>query len=145
MKYVADILIEKGSDVIITSPNQSVESLASQLNAQGIGLVIVQADHGSILGVVSERDVVRALAVHREKAAAMRVEKIMTPAVVTVRLDDSIDHAGETMMRHGFRHLLVVDNGRPAGVISIRDVAHAMMKRVHGADEGEANLVAFGA
>jgi CBS domain-containing protein len=145
MKYVADILVEKGSDVIATSPSQTVEGLARQLDEHGIGFVVVRAAVGGILGVVSERDIVRALAAHAERASAMRVEEIMTAAVVSVRLDDTIEQAGETMVRHGFRHVLVVDNERPAGVISIRDIARAAIAKAAPAFDGSDTLVAFSA
>ena len=146
MKYVADRLVEKGSDVIATSPSQTVEGLARLLDEHGIGFAVVaRAGVGGILGVVSERDIVRALAAHGGRASAMLVEDIMTAAVVAARLDDTIEQAGETMVGHGFRHMLVLDNDRPAGVISIRDIARAAMAKTMPCFDGSDTLVAFSA
>ena len=76
----------------------------------------------AVLGILSERDVVRVIARHGAAALDDQVSRHMTPKVTTVTRDDTIDHLMQTMTEGRFRHLPVVEDGRLIGIVSIGDV-----------------------
>ena len=76
----------------------------------------------SILGIVSERDIVRAFSQYGQHLMSMFVKDIMQQALITVKLDDSLDHAMKVMTHYRVRHLPVVQNRKLVGIISIGDV-----------------------
>jgi CBS domain-containing protein len=119
---VARILIEKGHDVLTVQPHRTLKEVIDLLAAKGVGAVVVADDAMKVLGILSERDVVRVLA--RSGAAALenQVSRHMTPKVTTVTRDATIDHVMETMTEGRFRHLPVVEDGRLIGIVSIGDV-----------------------
>jgi CBS domain-containing protein len=89
-------------------------------------------EHGRLIGILTERDLLRAVAgrVHSSEA---RVREWMTADPVTAREDTTHGEALETMMEHGFRHLPVVDGERTLGIVSIRDVTRAELQTTSGA------------
>lgn len=119
---VAIILAAKGNDVTTTQPHRTLQEIAALLADRGIGAVIVTGGNGEVLGILSERDIVRAVGRFGDKALQDAVSKHMTSKVVTVTPDDAIDHVMETMTANRFRHLPVIVNGRLGGVVSIGDV-----------------------
>jgi CBS domain-containing protein len=118
---VAHILRHKGPDVITVSPSDSVQAIVDTLASHRIGAVVVVDGKGAISGIVSERDVVRALAAD---AAVMQktAKDIMTSKVMTCQPTDSEAELMQLMTEHRIRHLPVLANGRLAGMISIGDV-----------------------
>jgi CBS domain-containing protein len=118
---VATILDGKGHDVLTVAPESSVAALVKLLAEKRIGAVPVVDGTGRVKGIVSERDVVRALAVD---AAVLerKVETLMTREVQTCVLQDTVADLMEIMTRGRFRHLPVVEAGRLIGIISIGDV-----------------------
>jgi len=119
---VARILAEKGKDVLTVQPHRTLKEVVEVLASHGIGAVVVADASMSVLGILSERDVVRVLARDGAAALADQVSRHMTPKVITVTRDDTIDHLMETMTEGRFRHLPVVENGRLIGIVSIGDV-----------------------
>lgn len=119
---VGDILKRKGSLVATVPPNARVSDAVTALHERGIGAVVVSSDGGSIDGILSERDIVRAL--HRTGAAVLdeSIASIMTSNVVTCRADDRVDAMMSLMTENRIRHLPVAENGRLSGIISIGDV-----------------------
>ena len=119
---VGRILAEKGREVFTTQPHRTLKEVIELLAAKGVGAVVVSDASMSVLGILSERDVVRVIA--RDGAAALNapVSNHMTPKVTTVTRDDTIDHLMETMTEGRFRHLPVVEDGRLIGIVSIGDV-----------------------
>lgn len=122
--FVADILRDKGGEVISVGPEDSVLSAARTLSKRGIGsvLVLVRAGNGEILGILSERDLLHGLA--REAGAVLhcRVRDLMTRDIETCTPGDTLHSVMERMTRGRFRHLPVVENRRLLGIISIGDV-----------------------
>jgi CBS domain-containing protein len=118
---VANILDGKGHDVLTVAPESSVAALVKLLAEKRIGAVPVVDGTGRVKGIVSERDVVRALAVD---AAVLerKVETLMTREVQTCVLQDTVADLMEIMTRGRFRHLPVVEAGKLIGIISIGDV-----------------------
>ncbi|MBS0224473.1 MAG: CBS domain-containing protein [Proteobacteria bacterium] len=124
--FVSDILAEKGSLVFSTSPQTPVAQIADQLSARRIGSVLVLRDN-EVVGVISERDLVRAMAQHGAAALAMEARQIMTTEVVACDLDDTIEQVMATMTRGRFRHLPVMRHGELLGLVSIGDVVKARL------------------
>ena len=106
--FVSDILAQKGGLVFTVTPGTSIAQLSQQLSTRRIGSVLVLDGEGSVAGIVSERDLVRALASHGAKAMELEARQVMTREVVTCDPDDSIDQVMQTMTQGRFRHLPVV-------------------------------------
>ncbi|WP_298422469.1 CBS domain-containing protein [Rhodoblastus sp.] len=119
---VALILAAKGHDVTTTQPHRTLQEAAAVLAERGIGAVIVTGGNSEVLGILSERDIVRAIGRHGAGALQDPVSKYMTSKVVTTQMDEAIDQVMELMTAGRFRHLPVIHNGRLAGVVSIGDV-----------------------
>ena len=120
-RKIDDILESKGREVVWIDPLETVYAALKKMNEENIGALLVQID-GYIVGVVSERDYVRKVILDRHGAEQKRVSEIMTHDPVTVALNDDIDHAIALMKEHGVRHLPVVEDGKPVGMISLRDL-----------------------
>src|SRR5208337_4694157 len=119
---VAVILAAKGNDVTTTQPHRTLQEIAAILAERGIGAVIVTGGDGEVLGILSERDIVRAIGRNGVGVMQDAVSKHMTTKVVTASMEDAIDHVMEQMTAGRFRHLPVVHDGRLSGVVSIGDV-----------------------
>ena len=119
---VARILDDKGRDVITTQPYRTLKEVVDLLADRGVGAVVVSDASLSVLGILSERDVVRVIAKQGASALQDPVSRYMTPKVITVTSDDTIEHVMQTMTAGRFRHVPVVDGGRLIGIISIGDV-----------------------
>ena len=133
---VALILAGKGRDVTTTQPHRTLLEVVNVLAEKGIGAVIVSGGDGEVLGILSERDIVRAIGRHGVEVLKDSVSKHMTSKVVTTSMDAPIDHLMEQMTAGRFRHLPVIQNGRLVGVVSIGDVVKhrlAMIESEHRA------------
>ncbi|MSO54730.1 MAG: CBS domain-containing protein [Rhodospirillales bacterium] len=119
---VTEILKTKGGTVVTTSPETTIDNVARILRDMRIGVVIVIGVAGRIAGIISERDIARAVAIHGATLPAMRVADLMTSSVVTCSPENSINEIMTTMTAHRFRHMPVVKDGALVGVISIGDV-----------------------
>ena len=119
---VQRILADKGRDVFTIQPYRTLKEAIELLAAKGVGAAVVADAQLNVLGILSERDVVRVIAQHGADAIAESVSRFMTPRVTTVTVDDTIDHVMQTMTDGRFRHLPVVENGKLIGIISIGDV-----------------------
>lgn len=119
---VSHILRAKGRDVITARSHDSVESVVNHLAVHKIGAVVIVDDAGAIEGIVSERDIVRQLAVDGAKLLQKTVDQIMTRNVHTCTDGDSEQELMTLMTTRRIRHLPVVHKGRLHGMISIGDV-----------------------
>jgi len=118
---VDSILREKGTDVVTIAPDASIKRAADWLHAKNIGALVVTSGE-TIVGLVSEREIVHALSRYGENVASMHVKDIMRHGPVTVTPDDSLLRVTALMTRHRVRHMLVLRDGKLAGIISIGDV-----------------------
>ena len=119
---VSHILGVKGRSIITATAKETVQSIAQKLSKHRIGAVVVVDDKGAIAGIVSERDIVRALAEHGAKSMAMPVSGIMSKTVRTCKVGDGETELMALMTTHRIRHLPVVEGGKLAGMISIGDI-----------------------
>lgn len=133
---VDSILRQKGTAVVTISPDASIKSAADWLHAKNIGALVVTSGE-TLVGLVSEREVVHAFSRYGEAAASMRVKDIMKYGAVTIKPDDSLEHVMRLMTRHRVRHMPVLRDGKLAGIISIGDV----VKHRLGDLELEANVL----
>jgi CBS domain-containing protein len=127
---VAHILRQKGSDVVTVSPSDSVHTIVSMLASHRIGAVVVVDVKGAIAGIVSERDIVRAMASDPAGVTNKTAKDIMTAKVMTCEPDDSEAELMQLMTENRIRHLPVVADGRLAGMISIGDVVKLRMESI---------------
>jgi CBS domain-containing protein len=125
---VAHILKQKGNAVFTVAPGDSVQSIVDSLAQHRIGAVIVSDGKGGIAGIVSERDVVRAMAGKGAAVMSKTAADIMTAKVRTCGPNDSEADLMSLMTEHRIRHLPVVINGKLAGMISIGDVVKNRME-----------------
>lgn len=119
---IAAVIREKGRNVVSVAPHAGIAEVAAIISSRRIGAVMVLADHGGLAGIVSERDVVKALAKHGTKVLELTASDLMTRNVTTVGMNTSVDQAMEIMDAGYFRHLPVMDGGELAGIVSIRDL-----------------------
>ena len=114
------------SDVLTVDPSDTIGEAAQKMTERGVGAVVV-SDFGRMIGIFTERDVMRAVA-GRVHSSEVRVREWMTPDPVTLGEDASVEEAGNTMIERGFRHIPVVADDRAVGIVSIRDVAEWRLK-----------------
>ncbi len=127
---VQDLLSSKGEDVVTVEPGDSIATAIERLKQKGIGAMVVSESGSDLAGILSERDVVRGLAVHGDKLLAMRVSDFMTKDVKTCSPDDKINDVMGVMTRSRIRHLPVAVDGKLTGIISIGDVVkHRLEER----------------
>ncbi|MGH6876871.1 MAG: CBS domain-containing protein [Rhizomicrobium sp.] len=119
---VRHILREKGRDVVMVASDATLSEAARLLTRRRIGALVVGDGEGGVAGILSERDIVRAVAEHSVGALGQSVGRHMTRAVLTCSETDTVDELMETMTHGRFRHLPVVEDDRLRGIVSIRDV-----------------------
>ena len=119
MATVADLMVR---DVLTVKPSDTIGEAAEKMVAANVGAVVVVEDMVRIIGIVTERDLMRAVA-SRARAAEARVRQWMTPNPVTIEPDVEVEEAAKIMFDHNFRHLPVVKDGRPLGIVSLRLLA----------------------
>ncbi len=119
---VKTMLAAKGDKVVTLRPDATVATAIGLLKLEGIGALVVSEDGALILGIISERDVVRALVSHGGDVLKMRVDELMTRSVKTCTMDADIKDVMAEMTRNRIRHLPVALDGKLCGIISIGDV-----------------------
>lgn len=142
---VAHILKQKGSTVYTVKPGDSLQSVVDSLAEHRIGAVLVIDNTGTIAGIVSERDVVRAMAGNAAAVAEKTAADIMTVKVRTCTPADTEADLVSLMTEHRVRHLPVLSNGKLAGMISIGDVVkHRMDMMEREAEEMKSYIASAG-
>jgi CBS domain-containing protein len=128
---VAAILKLKGARVETVRPNATVQQVCDQLSSKHIGAAVVLGAAGEVVGVVSERDIVHAVAKHGPGALSRSIDEIMTRDVVTCKMTDTSESLMEVMTVGRFRHVPVVEGGKLIGIVSIGDV---VKRRIEDSD-----------
>ena len=124
---VKAILSNKGDQVLSIEPHATLAAAVQTLAQRRIGALVVTGADDRLVGIISERDIVRVLAEKGSDVLAVPVSEVMTRKVVTCRLDDTIAALMELMTAGKFRHVPVVEQGRLAGMVSIGDVVKARL------------------
>ena len=125
----ATILKFKGGGVFTTTANKSLLEIAKLLAQHGIGCMVILGDDDKVVGIVSERDLMRAIGQGGPKILDEPVSDFMTKTVVTAREADTVDQLMSEMTMHRFRHMPVVERGQLLGLVSIGDLV-----KIHVAD-----------
>jgi CBS domain-containing protein len=119
---VADVLKSNRQSLATCIPEESITSICTRLSALNIGAFPVCDAHGALVGIISERDVVRAFAKDGARLADMHVRDLMTREVTTCTQETPMVEAEKLMNKHRVRHLPVMDGAKLVGMLSIRDV-----------------------
>jgi CBS domain-containing protein len=119
---VKAILSRKGNDVLTIEPTATLAAAVTLLAERRIGAVVITGADRQVIGILSERDIVRAFAAHGPAALDQPVGQVMTRKVMTCDETETIVSVAERMTQGKFRHLPVVEHGRLAGIVSIGDV-----------------------
>ena len=115
---VESILEQKGTEVATIAPEASIKRAADWLRAKNVGALVVTGSNDAVVGIISERDIVRAFSQYGEPVASMQVKDIMTHGLITASLGDDLTRLMRLMTRHRVRHMPVLRNGKLAGIIS---------------------------
>jgi CBS domain-containing protein len=127
---VNDILLQKGSDVVTIEPTATVAAAVHTLAQHRIGALLVTGTDHHLVGIISERDIVRVLDRSGAAALATPVAEVMTRKVVTCGRHDTVVEIMERMTSGKFRHVPVVEHGRIAGLVSIGDVVKVRLSQL---------------
>jgi CBS domain-containing protein len=136
---ISDILTAKGSDVVITPVDATVREMLAVLAEQDIGaLVVVDGgdQHNPVLGIVSERDIVRRLNEWGDTLLDSEAGQIMTSDIISCSPDDDVDRIAEAMTERRVRHMPVLDDGTLIGLVSIGDVVKSRIEQLE-VDRGQ--------
>ena len=120
---VRKIINAKGTEIVTVRQDLPISAFAKLVVDQSVGAAPVTDADGNLLGVVSERDIVRGFDLYGTELTRKTVGDLMTVEVVCCSPENSISDVAELMRKHGIRHIAVLDHGALAGFISIRDIA----------------------
>ncbi len=127
---IKEILSKKGREVFTVNENAIVYEVIRLLAEKNIGCLLITDDHGSIKGIISERDIVRAAFSYQKNIKALNVEEVMTPLekIIVVNENEDVQNAMSVMTTKKIRHLPVInDQNELCGLISIGDVVNALL------------------
>ena len=124
---VATILKRKGSGVFTTAKDKSLLDIAKLLAQHGIGCIVIVGDDDKIVGIMSERDLMRAMGQAGPKVLNEPVSNFMTKTMITAGKADTSDQLMSKMTTHRFRYMPVVEMGRLTGLVSIGDLGRALI------------------
>jgi CBS domain-containing protein len=128
---ISTILATKGDKIVTARANQTLKEAAGLLVQHRIGALIVVDEAGALVGILSERDLVREAAEH-EGIWGRTVGEVMTQTVLTGSPQEDVRSVLQTMTNGRFRHLPILDRGKLVGVISIGDVVKAQLDEYAG-------------
>jgi CBS domain-containing protein len=143
---ISDVLRGKGNEVATIGPAATVSDLVTALGERNIGAVVVVEDGvaSPVVGIVSERDVVRRLRDRGGDLLTARVEEIMTRDVLTCSPEDTVDHLAEVMTERRIRHMPVLRDGRLVGIVSIGDVVKSRISQLESDREQLESYIVHG-
>ena len=131
-----------GGDIISIEPTADLATAAKLLSKHRIGSVVILGAGERLVGILSERDIVRAVSEQGAGALALPVGQVMTRDVATCGEDDTVASIMERMTAGRFRHMPVVANGRLVGLISIGDVVKLRVEEIEGESEAMRDIIA---
>ena len=130
MYSVREILDNKGREVWSVDQNAPVFEALKLMAEKDCGALMVMNEEEHLVGVISERDYARKVALQQKLSTDVPVSEIMTPDVITVELTDSLDHALALMSDNNIRHLPISDGSRLVGVLGIGELVQYKMEAV---------------
>jgi CBS domain-containing protein len=124
---ISDILREKGSHVVTIPPQATVWDAIKVLNKHNIGGLVVTSQDGQVVGIITERDILREAGERSERIKETLVGDVMTKDIIIGVPEDQLAYVMVVMTRNRIRHLPVIEEEKLAGIISIGDVVNAHM------------------
>ncbi len=140
---VEQLLGGKGHDVVSVQPHRTLAEAIGILSERRIGAVVVMGADGTLIGILSERDIIRILGESGAAALESPVSRAMTSKVVTCRNQTSVDELMEIMTTGRFRHVPVVENGRVVGIVSIGDVVKHRVAAIEAESQAMRDYIAM--
>jgi CBS domain-containing protein len=132
---ISSSLKHKGRDVVTVEPQQTVTWVVEVLAQNRIGAVPVVNEGGQLIGIISERDIIRGMSKHAEAVLTLPADQLMTREVKTCTSEDQLVDIMEVMTLQRIRHLPVVENGELHGIVSIGDVVKQRLEEVQSEAE----------
>jgi len=132
---VSSVLKNKGYDVVTVAPHQTVASVVKVLTQNRIGAAPVINEKGQLIGIISERDIIRGMSEHAEAVLTLPADQLMTREVKTCSPEDQLVDLMEVMTLKRIRHLPVIQNGVLGGIVSIGDVVKQRLEEVQSEAE----------
>jgi CBS domain-containing protein len=127
---IQDILNRKGSDVVSIYEDQTVYEAIKFLVENNIGAVLVRNGKEEIVGLISERDILREGEQRCEKLKEIPVKNVMTRDLIVCEPGHTLEYAEQVMVKNRIRHLPVISNHKLVGILSMRDIVRARLKTV---------------
>jgi len=140
--YVSALLEAKGTDVVTAAPNTTVDQAVALLAQKKIGVLVISVDGKSVEGILSERDIVRALADEGSRVGALEASALMSRDVISCAPNDTIESLMGLMTERRIRHLPVLHDGALAGIVSIGDVVKHRLAEIESEAEALRQYVA---
>ena len=132
---VSSVLKHKGHNVVTVAPQQTVTSVVKVLTQNRIGAVPVINEEGQLVGIISERDIIRGLSEHADSVLTLAADQLMTRDVKTCSSEDQLVDIMEVMTLQRIRHLPVIESGALHGIVSIGDVVKQRLEEVQSEAE----------
>jgi len=132
---VRTILSAKGSDVVVIEPTATLAAATRLMSEHRIGALVILGAERRVTGIISERDIVCALAKHGAAALDHPVSQAMTREVMHCTADDTVAEVMSRMTAGRFRHLPVIEDGRMIGIVSIGDVVKERVEEIESESE----------
>lgn len=142
--YVETILRKKGRNVVTVKPDDTVGRVVRVLYENGIGAAPVCNAAGDLIGVISERDIIRGMARHQGKCTSKPASDLMTSPVITCDPHTTVDTLMEMMTNQRIRHLPVMEGGELLGVVSIGDVVKQRISEIENESDALRRYIATG-
>jgi CBS domain-containing protein len=142
--FINQLLKTKGAEVFTVSPDETLQSIAALLHTRRVGAFIVTDKLGRVAGVISERDIIRAIATSGASSLMLPVSEFMTRDVIFARLGETLDVLLERMTDRRIRHLPVMDEQKLAGIVSIGDLVKAKIAMAEHEAETLKNYILVG-
>jgi CBS domain-containing protein len=127
---VSTVLKHKGHNIVTVAPHHTVASVVKVLTENRIGAAPVIDERGQLVGIISERDIIRAMAQHEEAVLKLGVDQLMTRDVKTCSAEDQLVELMQVMTQQRIRHLPVLRDGALDGIVSIGDVVKQRLEEV---------------
>jgi CBS domain-containing protein len=125
---ISDILRQKGNRVVTIGPLATVHDAIRSLVEHNIGGLVVTAEHGGVVGIITERDILREAARRSDRLKVTTVADLMTRDVIIGVPEDNLDYVMGIMTQNRIRHLPVMDREKLVGIVSIGDVVNASLR-----------------
>ena len=137
---IAHVIRDKGATVHTMPADATLEQAAKELHSRNLGALVIMGDDGALMGVLSERDIVREVARRGAACLAQRVSAAMTRDVITASPDETVDGGLGRMTDRRIRHLPVISDGKLVGIVSIGDL---VKHRIAAVEAEAAAMVAY--